>query len=350
MTRLFEDIYYYKHPQGANCNVYAFLDGRDIDLIDTGIKKLGIVRNLLKQMRRDGLNPARIRKIVHPHYHFDHVQSDAFFQQKIVPKEKKVPVLVPENDLFRTESDFNLLQWNFRELIETFGAKSFKTHFRGYARAFRLGNALFLPLIDVEQPNNIQTFSDGDKIALGKREAVVYSTGGHTEGHALLHFDDEDNILYTGDHDALNEFTCDWGKTLEAVRIAKSLKPDKVFIGHNSPKLETESAQSWLESYFTQFEQIFAPVLNRFEKGQEIKLSNIIRKMMGWVSKMKGLDLWANMSVFSIGKHLQELGLGTLELNSDSSSRMGYNQFQFTFEIELGADDVDLISLIKNGE
>ncbi len=344
--RLFEDIYYYKHPIGANCNVYAFLDGNHIDLIDTGVKKLRIVRWLLKEMKKDGLQPANVRKIIHPHYHFDHVQADSFFQTKIISNGDVVPVFVPENDLFRTTENFDLMKWNLNELKEKFGPELFHQYFNNYQRAFKLGGLIFSKLIHVKTPKNIRGMKNGQKIQVGKREAKVISTGGHTEGHSFLFFDDEDKILYTGDHDALNEFTCDWGKTLESVRIAQSLKPDNVFIGHNNPKLGPNDARDWLSSYFTQFESIFAPILPKFREGQKINLSAIIRKMMGWISNMKGLDLWANMSIYAIGKHLEELGLGQIELGFDPEKA---KRFCFFFNITENPRKIDLINLIKNG-
>ncbi len=347
MTKIFDDIYYYIHPVGANCNVYAFTDGNNIDLIDTGIKKLGIVNWLIRSMKKDGLNPANIRKIVHPHYHFDHTQADTYFQEKIIKNGKNTPVYIPTNDLFRSDKEFNLLSWNFNELLERFGESQFSRCFRNYRRAFRLGGIMFPKLVDVKTPYTIQELKDGQKIELGKRQAKVFSTGGHTEGHSFLHFYDEDNILYTGDHNALNEFTCDWGKTLESVRLAQRLNPDNVFIGHNAVKLGTERAQDWINSYFTQFEHIFAPIISNFKLNQTINLSNIISKMMGWVVKIKGLYLWANMAVYAIGKHLEELGLGTLHLHNLKNNP---EQFCFEFQITKDPEEVDLINLIKFGK
>ncbi len=52
--QIFEDIYAYVHPQGANCNVYAFKDGKVFDLIDTGVALFGMYKWVIKQMKKTG--------------------------------------------------------------------------------------------------------------------------------------------------------------------------------------------------------------------------------------------------------------------------------------------------------
>jgi hypothetical protein len=61
MTRIFDDIYAYVHPKGANCIVYAFIDGNKFDLLDSGAGASIILSWLRKKMIKDGLDPFNIR-------------------------------------------------------------------------------------------------------------------------------------------------------------------------------------------------------------------------------------------------------------------------------------------------
>jgi glyoxylase-like metal-dependent hydrolase (beta-lactamase superfamily II) len=336
MTKIFDDIYYYKHPIGANANVYVFKDGADLDLIDTGIVKLRIVHNLWKQMRNDGLEPTNVRSIYHPHYHFDHVQADCFFQSKAIRHKNNVKVFVTEPDMFRTSPDFSLVDWNIKALTDQFHSFDMSK----YKKLFYFAKMFFEKLVATPKPDNIEVLKDKQKVHLGKRTANVYITGGHTEGHAFFHFNDEDNILYTGDHDAMNEYSCDWGNILTSVRLGQKLQPDNVFIGHNSVRLGEKKAMGFINGYFDQMEQIFKPMLPKFKQNQVINLSKIIRAMMGWLYKIQGIDFWAHMAIFSIGKYLESLGIGNL------IHRNNEMQFQITTDVR----DIDLMRIIKEGK
>jgi glyoxylase-like metal-dependent hydrolase (beta-lactamase superfamily II) len=88
MTKIFDDIFAFIHPKGANCNVYVLKDGNDLDMIDSGVGISLIFRWLLKAFRHSGLDPANVRNIFHCHVHFDHVGADKAFQ-KIASKNHK---------------------------------------------------------------------------------------------------------------------------------------------------------------------------------------------------------------------------------------------------------------------
>jgi glyoxylase-like metal-dependent hydrolase (beta-lactamase superfamily II) len=335
--KIFDDIFYYRHPLGANANVYAFKDGGDIDLIDTGIGRFNLARRVWREMRQDGLEPTNIRRIIHPHYHFDHVQADSFFISRALKYKNNVEVFVPVPDIFRTKPDFSLTLWSRLALEKKLKPAQIE-HFRKFNWFSR---ALFEPLVACKTQPDILTLIDGKNIALGKRKAKVYTTGGHTEGHSFLHIDDGDNILYTGDHDAMNEYSCDWGKILNSVRLAQKISPDNVFIGHNSVKLGKDKAMGFINGYFAQFEKIFAPILSLFKSGQTINLTKIIHAKMGWLRKIKIISIWAHMGLFAIAKYLEQNGLGTFEINE---------QNHFEFRIEKNPAEVDLISLIITGK
>jgi glyoxylase-like metal-dependent hydrolase (beta-lactamase superfamily II) len=324
--KIFDDIWYYRYVVRSICNVYIFKDGPDLDFIDTGFR-LGTITGLLREIQKDGLDPRNIRSIFHGHWHFDHVQSDAFFQHQAVRHRGQVKVYVPRPDLFRTRPEYSIIASNFREMKNHFPNTSLDM-FQGINR---LGKFVFEPLINSEIPHNICPMDNEQKIQIGKRTATIHITGGHTEGHSFFHFNDADNILHTGDHDALNEFTCNWKHTLESVRLAQQLSPDNVFIGHNLVKFGHDKAMGFINGYFRQFDGIFAPMLPYFKRGQQINLTNIARRMMGWIGKIRPALLVLNMNLYAICKYFEELKIGTL------------------FQIDQNPADIALLDIIRYG-
>jgi glyoxylase-like metal-dependent hydrolase (beta-lactamase superfamily II) len=337
MTKLFEDVYYYRHPIGANCNVYVFKDGLDLDVVDPGISRFGIIRNVWKGMLKDGLDPHHVRSIYHTHAHFDHVQADCIFQQKSHYSANPIPVYVPSLDLFRMKPSYNLLETNFGELHNHFPKFSFY-HVRKliYEMQFTLK-----PFMHYNIPQNIHSLENGQKITLGKRTGIVYSTGGHTEGHSFIYIPDDINFLLTGDHDALNEFTCNWQHTLESVRLAEKINPDNIGIGHNKARLGNKEAMNFVLSYFNQFDKLFGKLLPHFHKGRTINLTHIAHAELGWISKIGMADLWAHMGIYAICKYFEQLHLGTMDLKPP---------FVLTFTITEDPENIDLQRIIRYGE
>jgi glyoxylase-like metal-dependent hydrolase (beta-lactamase superfamily II) len=337
MTRIFEDLYYYRNPLNANCVVFVFKEGSSLDFIDTGIARLGLMRRVWQDMHKDGLDPRNIRRIYHCHYHFDHVQSDVFFQQRAVKHNGDVKVYVPRPDLYRTSPNYRLFDINYFEL---------QRHFPETPPDFLLQmlyplRYLMEPLLHAKTPENIQILDHNQKIELGKRTGIVYTTGGHTEGHSFIHINDADNILVSSDHDALNEFVCNWGKTLEAVRLAEKIHPDNVLVGHNPPKIGPEKAMGFISSYMTQFDKVFGPVVKLFRLNQTVNLTRIARKMMGYIHHIKPAFMWAHMSLYAICKYFEEVRLGKMRIISPG---------ELVFEILEDPEKIDLLQLIKTGK
>lgn len=335
--RILKDIFAYRHPLNANCVVFVFKDGPDLDFIDTGIARFGWTRRFWKDIQRDGLDPRNIRNIYHCHYHFDHVQSDVYFQIRATRHHNNVSVYIPKPDLFRTAPSYRLLDQNYLEL---------RNHFPEAPLDF-LTKVLwplrytFEPIIAAKRPKNIKSLLDGQKIQLGKRTGKVITTGGHTEGHSFIHINDEDNILVTSDHDALNEFTCNWKHTLEAVRIAEKIKPNNVFIGHNQPRIGSERALGFVNSYFGQFDKIFGPIMNMFRPNSTVNLTHIANLMMGWLHKVGPVRMWAHMSIYSICKYFEELKLGQIEIHPPG---------ELVFRITENPEKYDLKHIIRYGK
>jgi glyoxylase-like metal-dependent hydrolase (beta-lactamase superfamily II) len=336
MTRFSDDIYYYRHPYDANCVVFVFKDGPDLDFVDTGATLFGSVYLLWRMMLQDGLNPRNIRKIVHPHYHFDHTQADCFFQSRANNNAQDVPVYIPKADLHRTSPHFRSMDANLLELRHHFPNAPIKF----FSSTLTQLRYTFEPLVFVQRPKNIHPLLDHQKISLGLREGIVYTTGGHTEGHSFIHINDADNILITSDHDALNEFTCNWGQTLEAVRLAERLQPDNVFVGHNPPRLGKKNATEFIASYFKQFRKFFIPIINSFHLNQQINLSRIAQTRMGWLYQISPVRLWIHMGLYAICKHFEALGMGKMSIQLPG---------ELIFTILEDPTTVDWIEIIEKG-
>lgn len=60
-----------------DCHVYLINGGAELALIDTGLGLKGDFDLIMDNIRADGLDPKRIRKIILTHYHCDHVGAAA---------------------------------------------------------------------------------------------------------------------------------------------------------------------------------------------------------------------------------------------------------------------------------
>jgi glyoxylase-like metal-dependent hydrolase (beta-lactamase superfamily II) len=69
-----------------DCHVYVLDGGSELALIDPG---LGLGRDfdtILQNIRDDGLDPSRIRKMILTHYHCDHIGAAAEAEQRLNPE------------------------------------------------------------------------------------------------------------------------------------------------------------------------------------------------------------------------------------------------------------------------
>jgi glyoxylase-like metal-dependent hydrolase (beta-lactamase superfamily II) len=317
MVRLFDGIYAYVHPMGANCNIYAFKDGSDIDLIDTGIKRLGMFRWLWKQMRRDGLEPTNIRNIFHPHVHVDHVQSDRIFQERAVRHRGNVKVYFPQPDAYRFQHDYRVLKSNFDEL---------NGYFQPYPKKFVRGLRVFStffgdPFLHYRTPSNLIVYKNCQKLQIGNRIGQVYTTGGHTEGHSFFFFDDEDKILVNSDGWCINEFTSDFGKVLAALNLAKRLDPANLLGGHDPLHLGFEKARQDRMGSQRRLDTMLRPILMQLKPGKEIDLMYPAHRRVGMGFSVRVVQMWALMTVYCIGKTLEKFNIGRMMLSNTGDLR-----------------------------
>src|SRR3954447_23093838 len=66
-----------------DCHVYLVDGGDEMALIDCGMAAGDSLERILGNVRREGLEPARITKIVATHYHMDHTGGAAHFRDRL---------------------------------------------------------------------------------------------------------------------------------------------------------------------------------------------------------------------------------------------------------------------------
>lgn len=310
MAKIFDDIYAYVHPKGANCIVYAFKDGNEFDILDSGVGASIILRWLRKSMIKDGLDPQNIRNIFHCHGHFDHIGGDVFFQKISTKNKDKVNIYFPKLDAHRFKQDFSIMQSNFSELYAHF--PDFPNEkIRKVKVLMRFAEKT---IMKYKIPEKLNAFNDGDILSIGQRKAKIITTGGHTEGHSFLVFQDSDNILANSDATCINEFTSDFGGLLRAFHELDILKPSNLFGGHDAYCLGEEKVKKDIHDGRKRIEDMLRPILEQCKPETKINISSIAYKRIGSFRRIGVANTWAHMTPFCIGKHLEQLGVGKLEL------------------------------------
>jgi hydroxyacylglutathione hydrolase len=66
-----------------DCHVYVINGGTELALVDPGFGAQGDFDRILDNIRDDGLNPKRIRKIILTHYHADHIGAAQEAEQRL---------------------------------------------------------------------------------------------------------------------------------------------------------------------------------------------------------------------------------------------------------------------------
>jgi len=353
MTKIRDDIFGYVHPKGMNCIVYAFTDGKYLDLVDSGIAKLGINRWLWNQMKKDGLDPRYVRNIFHCHVHTDHVHADGFFQKHNLIYNgrdsnssiiERIPIHVSEQDMHRYAPTYKILQQNFIELSEHFPNFPYKK----YRGTMWFINHIFEPFMQYKIPKNLIPYHDEETITLGTRKAKVITTGGHTEGHSFFHINDSDNILVYSDAGVINEFTSDWKAVLNAIIISQRIDADCVLGGHDKISDGLENARDDLAGGRRRMNEVIKPIIDQLKVGAVINVTEVARKRVGGkLYKIKVVDFWAHMTIYSFCKFLEQLNLG--KLNVDQNGIMWFNVTDVTSD-SVQADLIRQIQSIEQTE
>jgi hypothetical protein len=300
--------------------VFAFLtgNGKEFDLIDTGINRFRIHYNVINQMRKDGLDPRNVRNIFHTHYHFDHVQADTFFQKNAVRNQGNVKIYIPAPDEYRTKKEYSVGTSNIKYLTKYFGtspAKSFPT--MPYVAKFAIDPFMRSDPLD-KKANNLVFFKDADEFMIGNYKTKIYQTGGHTEGHSFFYMP-EIGVLHTGDNNALNEVLVSFSAVVKSMIIARQLKPEMIFIGHNEPKKKRNDSEKWIEQWFKEYTKVLNMLKPKMKNNAMINITKIMQGMAGWAFKFEVVRFFAFMQMFVILRYLEEKKYGRIELGRDNA-------------------------------
>jgi glyoxylase-like metal-dependent hydrolase (beta-lactamase superfamily II) len=193
-------------PTG-DCNVYVIDGGSKLALIDTGGSNG--VNQMIKNMKRSGLDPKKIEYVFNTHCHYDHIGGNKEFKKKTGCK------------IAAHKAD--------KKSIEDLDELSL------YEMAQMNGLSFEAEKVDV-------SIQGGDVLDLGDIALKVVHNPGHTPGCVSFYFsENKKNILFCGDiAGALGRLgfingpgfvLADWKQSIKKLI---DLKPDMLFPGHNT--------------------------------------------------------------------------------------------------------------------
>ena len=313
----FEDIFYYRHSLGANCVVYAFKrDDGALDMIDTGIcYARPVLANVVRRMARDGLDFHSVKSIFHTHGHFDHCQADKWFIERSIFD--NVKVYCPASDAWRLQHGNDArqlgyflahikkyLQLGTDEMLSRGGFGSIAWQFR-----FFISRLMKIPPL---KSGRVFPLHEGETIRIGAYDGRVITTGGHTDGHSFFHLPGIDTLVI-GDHDAVNELTCDYRRIIKAAAIIRDLDPKVCLVGHQGLPATRRACQAKTENWFSKLRrvvEIIAYAANRFDN--KLPMSYFLKKMLGYMQSINWLRYWAFQNLFVITKFIVDEDIGTV--------------------------------------
>jgi glyoxylase-like metal-dependent hydrolase (beta-lactamase superfamily II) len=173
--------------RGTSCNVFVIDQGDEIWLIDIGIAVLGRYMRILSNMRKDGLDPTKIKKVFITHAHPDHVNALAKcfsqFQPEVYIHELDGPMLAGGDEYFWAQE---------REAAGDLAAEffGFPQWLLIFLSHYAMGST---PRITNFIPLKHQDSINGPKFSL-----QLLHTPGHTLGHACYYIP-EIKALFCGD-------------------------------------------------------------------------------------------------------------------------------------------------------
>ncbi|MBA2597791.1 MAG: MBL fold metallo-hydrolase [Chloroflexia bacterium] len=196
-----------------DCHVYLIDGGDELALIDCGMAAGDSLERILGNVRAEGLDPARITKIIVTHYHMDHAGGAARFRERLGAE-----VIAPAGaaDALRTGDERAVA-------LDMAKAAGF------YAQDYR-----FEP-VDIAREVH-----EGEHIAVGMLELEVIETPGHCDGHvSYLLRGRERTYLFAGDAVfsggrvvLQNIHDCSIQKSAESIAKLARIEFDALLPGH----------------------------------------------------------------------------------------------------------------------
>src|SRR5690606_33939217 len=154
-----------------DCHVFVLDGGSELALIDPGLGMPGDFDTILDNMRQDGLDPKRVRKLILTHYHCDHIGAAAEAQ-------KRLDVAV-----FSSRFAAPVIRSGDEKAVALDVAKA----------------AGFYPQDFHPPPCPVdRELVEGDVIEVGDLKLTAYETPGHCDGHLSFHMQGRDRTYLLG--------------------------------------------------------------------------------------------------------------------------------------------------------
>jgi len=169
-------------------NVYLVRDGDEWALIDTGMHSEESIATFKVALAEVGCPLSSVRKLISTHHHADHFGTSRTYKELTGAEVYLNPLEVPRIERMQSSTPLP-------EALAFF--RSHGVPIPDSPDAMPTPGQYFGTLYAPVQPD--YSLNDGDILHIGKREAVVVWTPGHTAGHCCLYFP-HGKILIVGDH------------------------------------------------------------------------------------------------------------------------------------------------------
>jgi len=283
-------------------NVYLF-KGEHNALLDTGVST---TFNILEQsLKHLGMKFSDIDRIILSHGHIDHYGA----ARRIIKHSRgQATVAAHHEDVGVIETGLEVSNRDFARFYQRMGVPLiFKLLFYGI-------DWFFSTL--AENCRVDKHLADGEKISLGRYEATVISTPGHTRGSICLYLEKQ-GILFSGDHilghitpNAFvmmeSDFDIPWRMSqvefYDSLKKIETIAPRIVYPAHGAPIADLDQTVSM---YREQFSIRKEKIINILQNG-ELTVYEIVRKLFPEISG-KRLPLEIFLAVSEVFTHLQVL-------------------------------------------
>ena len=139
-----------------DCHVFVLNSGSELALIDPGMGMTGDFDTILDNIRGDGLDPGKIRKLILTHYHCDHIGAAAEAQARLDVEVYASAFAAP--------------------VIRAADAKAVALDVAKAAKFYPEDYVLPPCPVDVE-------LVEGDTVSVGNLQLETFETPGHCDGH-----------------------------------------------------------------------------------------------------------------------------------------------------------------------
>jgi glyoxylase-like metal-dependent hydrolase (beta-lactamase superfamily II) len=196
-----------------DCHVYLIDGGDELALVDCGMADGASLERIARNIETEGLDLARLRRLILTHYHMDHAGGAARFHERF-----GLEVLAPAGAA---------------EALRTGDERAVALDMAKRA-GFYAPDYPFVPVaVDRE-------LREGDRVRIGRLELEVFDTPGHCDGHAsYLLFGRDRRYLFAGDAVfsggrvvLQNIHDCSIQRSADSIRKLAALEFDALLSGH----------------------------------------------------------------------------------------------------------------------